>query len=257
MNNTNILKEYEDFMQTSKVYPQDKLPITYPALGLNGEAGEVAEKVKKCWRDNDGVFNDYTKKEILKELADTLWYIWACADDMGYTLEDVLQTGIIKVKERKETNTVHGNGDNREKKKESFIANTPVELPIQTEESIDNLPKRILAVTTDSFDELKELQYKMEFINRSSKVDLTIIQHITKNKEVHNEVHIYKGKFKGIGRLDSAIFIQLENENDINEIIEIVNKTDISKDILNYYELMINETRINYPKVREVPLVYM
>ena len=113
--NNNILKEYEDFMQTSKVYPVDKLPITYPALGLNGEAGEVAEKVKKCWRDNDGVFDGNIKRSILKELADTLWYIWACADDMGYTLEDVLQTGITKVKERKETNTVHGDGDDREK----------------------------------------------------------------------------------------------------------------------------------------------
>lgn len=253
----NVLKQYEDFMQTSKFYPQDKLPITYPALGLNGEAGEVAEKVKKCWRDNNGIFDDNVKKAILKELADTLWYIWACADDMGYTLEDVLQTGITKVKERKETNTVHGSGDDREKKKESFIASTPVETAIQIEESIDNLPKRILAVTSDSFDELKELQYTMKFINRSDKVDLTIIQHITKNKEVHNEVHTYKGKFKGIGRLDGAIFIQLENENDINEILKIVNETDISKDILNYYELMINEIRINCPKAREVPLIYM
>lgn len=116
LRNFNILTEYEEFMQTSKFYPQDKLPITYPALGLNGEAGEVAEKVKKCWRDNDGVFSEDIKKAILKELADTLWYIWACADDMGYTLEDVFQIGIKKVKERQETNTVHGSGDNREEK---------------------------------------------------------------------------------------------------------------------------------------------
>lgn len=127
----NPVKEYEDFMQTSKFYPQDKLPITYPALGLNGEAGEVAEKVKKCWRDNGGVFTDEIKEAILKELADTLWYIWACADDMGYTLEDVLKIGMQKVKERKETNTIHGNGDDREKKKESFIANTSIEIPVQ------------------------------------------------------------------------------------------------------------------------------
>jgi hypothetical protein len=97
----------------------------------------------------------------------------------------------------------------------------------------------------------------MKFINRSGKVDLTIIQHITKNKEVHNEVHTYKGKFKGIGRIDGAIFIQLENENDIDEILKIVKETDISKDILNYYELMVNEIQINCPKVREVPLIYM
>lgn len=113
--NNMILKEYENFMQTSKFYPQDKLPITYPVLGLNGEAGEAAEKVKKCWRDNNGIFDDNIKQAIMKELADTLWYIWAAADDMGYTLEDVLKIGMQKVKERQETNTVHGSGDDREK----------------------------------------------------------------------------------------------------------------------------------------------
>jgi len=251
--NNNVLKQYEDFMQTSKFYPQDKLPITYPALGLNGEAGEVAEKVKKCWRDNNGIFDDNVKKAILKELADTLWYIWACADDMGYTLEDVLQTGIIKVKERKETNTVHGNGDDREKKVEKYEAVVSNNTTVEIEESFDKLPKRILAITTDIWEELKELQYKMKYVNHTDKIELTIVEHISNNKETHNNIHIYKGKFKGIGRMDGAIFIQLENENDISEILEIINETDIS----NYYELMINETRVNCPKAREVPLIYM
>ncbi len=107
-----ILKEYETFMKSSKVY--DCLPIIYPILGLNGEAGEAAEKVKKCLRDNNQIFDDKTKYAIKKELADVLWYIWAAADDMGCSLEDIMKIGIIKVKERQETNTVHGNGDNRE-----------------------------------------------------------------------------------------------------------------------------------------------
>jgi NTP pyrophosphatase (non-canonical NTP hydrolase) len=107
------IKEYEDFMSTSKVY--HCLPIVYPILGMNGEAGEAAEKAKKCLRDNDGIFGCQIKQEILKELADVLWYIWAAADDMGYTLEDVMNIGMKKVKERQETNTVHGTGDNREK----------------------------------------------------------------------------------------------------------------------------------------------
>lgn len=106
------VKEYEDFMSTSKVY--DCLPIVYPILGMNGEAGEAAEKVKKCLRDKNGIFNNNIKQNILKELADVLWYIWATADDMGFTLEDVMKTGIKKVKSRQETNTVHGSGDNRE-----------------------------------------------------------------------------------------------------------------------------------------------
>ena len=113
------IKEYEDIMSTSKVY--NSLPIIYPILGMNGEAGEAAEKVKKCLRDNNGVFGGQIKQDILKELADVLWYIWAAADDMGYTLEDVMKTGIKKVKERQETNTVHGSGDNREEKQSEFF----------------------------------------------------------------------------------------------------------------------------------------
>lgn len=106
------VKEYEDFMSTSKVY--DCLPIIYPILGMNGEAGEAAEKVKKCLRDNNGVFGGQIKKDLMKELADVLWYVWATADDMGFTLEDVMEIGVQKVKERQATNTVHGSGDNRE-----------------------------------------------------------------------------------------------------------------------------------------------
>ena len=113
LKNFHILEQYEDFMSTSKIY--DCLPIIYPILGMNGEAGEAAEKVKKCLRDNAGIFDTQIKYEILKELADVLWYIWAAADDMGYTLEDVILTSMKKVKERQETNTVHGNGDDREK----------------------------------------------------------------------------------------------------------------------------------------------
>ena len=107
------VKEYEQFMSTSKVY--DCLPIIYPVLGLNGEAGEAAEKVKKCLRDNNGKFDEETKEAIKKELADVLWYIWATADDMNIGLAEIMEIGIKKVKERQETHTVHGNGDNREK----------------------------------------------------------------------------------------------------------------------------------------------
>lgn len=108
-----MLEKYDNFMSTSKVY--DCLPIIYPILGLNGEAGEAAEKVKKCLRDNNGKFDEETKYAIKKELADVLWYIWAAADDMNTSLDEIMSIGIKKVKERQETNTVHGSGDNREK----------------------------------------------------------------------------------------------------------------------------------------------
>ena len=108
------VKEYENIIQYSKIYPQG-LSVIYPVIGLNGEAGEVAEKVKKALRDNGGVFGGETRKAILKELADVVWYVWATADDLGYSLKDVLKTGADKFIERKNTNTLHGEGDDREK----------------------------------------------------------------------------------------------------------------------------------------------
>jgi NTP pyrophosphatase (non-canonical NTP hydrolase) len=226
-------------MQTSKDYPVDKLSITYPALGLNREAGEVAEKVKKCWRDNGGVFDDYTKKAILKELADTLWYIWACADDMGYTLKDVLQTGITKVRERQETNTIHGNGDDREKNQKVFIGNTNANI-VEIEESLDKLPKRILSINSNDFDSLKRAKYEMSYISKHAKVILKV-DNVT-----------YNAKFKGVGRMDGSILLQLENENDIDTIIKA-----IDNDYNSPGNLSINDIRMICPRASELPILYM
>ena len=87
--------------------------IVYPALGLCGEAGEVAEKVKKVLRDNDGVFTDEIKLEIAKELGDVLWYISALSNDIGYSLEQVALMNNQKLISRKERGVISGEGDNR------------------------------------------------------------------------------------------------------------------------------------------------
>lgn len=87
--------------------------IIYPTLGLAGEAGEVAEKVKKVLRDKGGIFDEETKKQILLEISDTLWYINALANDLGYNLEEVMLANIDKLESRKERGVIHGNGDNR------------------------------------------------------------------------------------------------------------------------------------------------
>lgn len=113
----------------------------YFALGLTGEAGEVADKLKKFWRDtyykyatetnnaNVGtkISSDdiviaaarrmmtYTDRDaIRKELGDTLWYIAAIADSLGMKLSEVAYQNLSKCKKRVETGTIHGEGDNRE-----------------------------------------------------------------------------------------------------------------------------------------------
>jgi len=87
--------------------------VIYPTLGLCGEAGEVAEKVKKVLRDKGGVFSDETKTELAKELGDVLWYIANIANDLGINLEDVAAGNIAKLESRRQRNLIHGEGDNR------------------------------------------------------------------------------------------------------------------------------------------------
>ena len=87
--------------------------IIYPTLGLCGEAGEVAEKVKKVLRDKGGVFDAETTIAIKFEISDVLWYIANIANDLGISLDDVAAANIEKLKSRRERNVIHGEGDNR------------------------------------------------------------------------------------------------------------------------------------------------
>ena len=105
-------KEYQEVAITTAKY-DNSLKVIYPALGLCGEAGEVAEKVKKIYRDKNGLFDSATITEIKKELGDVLWYISQISNDLGINLEDVAQSNIDKLLSRKERNVINGNGDNR------------------------------------------------------------------------------------------------------------------------------------------------
>jgi NTP pyrophosphatase (non-canonical NTP hydrolase) len=87
--------------------------IIYPALGMNGEAGEVAEKIKKVLRDKKGEFSDESKLEIAKEIGDVIWYCSALANDIGYTLDQIFSINIDKFESRRSRNVLSGNGDNR------------------------------------------------------------------------------------------------------------------------------------------------
>jgi NTP pyrophosphatase (non-canonical NTP hydrolase) len=68
-------KDYQKKSRKTAIYPNKGNDLTYPGLGLVNEAGEVAGKIKKVIRDQEGVLNDENKKEIGKELGDVLWYI--------------------------------------------------------------------------------------------------------------------------------------------------------------------------------------
>ena len=82
----------------------------YPTLGLAGEAGEVAEKVKKVLRDNGGEFDAAAVAAIQKELGDVLWYVARLATELGLDLEDVASHNLAKLADRKARDQLHGGG---------------------------------------------------------------------------------------------------------------------------------------------------
>lgn len=107
------LDYYQMAAQQTAVYPTLGHPIVYPALGLAGEAGEVAEKVKKLCRDRDGVIDPEFKTLLKKELGDVLWYVSEVARQAGLTLSEVAEHNIEKLNSRKERGVLHGSGDER------------------------------------------------------------------------------------------------------------------------------------------------
>jgi len=243
------VKEYGDFMSTSKVY--SKLPIIYPILGMNGEAGEAAEKVKKCLRDNNGEFDEHIKQDLLKELADVLWYIWATADDMNHTLEDVMHIGMKKVKERQETNTVHGTGDNREESRPIDFNNHEdilsegydADFPEYSNNYIESKTPRSIIKLLGDFDSLKKISYKLLY---SHKKDVHIIL------KDHNEQFEYDGKFMGLGRLDGGLLIKLNDESKTKELIENIHD-NVSG--LPYYMCEINGDLLLERRAELIPII--
>lgn len=106
------INEYQKAALTTAVYPEDKR-IIYPALGMCGEAGEVADKVKKVIRDNNQNFTNDRKREIAKEIGDVLWYCATLSHDLGFSLEEVAQMNIDKLASRQRRVKLSGSGDNR------------------------------------------------------------------------------------------------------------------------------------------------
>lgn len=106
-------KEYQKKSRKTAVYPEADNNFIYPTLGLAGESGEVAEKIKKVIRDKGGVIDEETKKEIEKELGDVLWYVSQIASELGLDLNNVAEKNIEKLYSRMDRGVLNGNGDNR------------------------------------------------------------------------------------------------------------------------------------------------
>ena len=102
--------EYQKIARSTAVYPEE-YKVVYPALGLCGEAGEVADEIKKTV-GGDRPLEEVTGN-IADELGDVLWYLAILADDLEVDLEDVAKWNVDKLQRRMKSNKIKGDGDNR------------------------------------------------------------------------------------------------------------------------------------------------
>lgn len=106
--------EYQKHALTTAIYNGNKmLDVCHWALGLSGESGEIAEKLKKIIRDHGADPSKINRDDIKKELGDVLWYITALAHELGIDLDDVAQANVLKLSSRLQRGVVTGSGDNR------------------------------------------------------------------------------------------------------------------------------------------------
>lgn len=82
-------------------------------LGLVGESGEVAEKIKKILRNNNGLMSDEERADVMKELGDVLWYLSVLSSYLGYDLDKVARTNLDKLADRNKRGVLKSKGDNR------------------------------------------------------------------------------------------------------------------------------------------------
>lgn len=106
-------EEYQALAKRTAIYPDIGRNFVYPTLGLAGEAGELANKVKKIIRDDGGIARPERVEEIEKELGDVLWYIAQLSTEFGLKLDDVASMNIEKLSSRLEQGKITGSGDNR------------------------------------------------------------------------------------------------------------------------------------------------
>jgi NTP pyrophosphatase (non-canonical NTP hydrolase) len=106
------LSEYQRESRRTAEYPREAW-LAYPALGLSGEAGEVAEHVKKAIRDDAGKVSEERRAAMSKELGDVLWYVAQLASELELSLDDIAKQNLEKLFSRQARGVLSGSGDDR------------------------------------------------------------------------------------------------------------------------------------------------
>jgi NTP pyrophosphatase (non-canonical NTP hydrolase) len=106
------LSDYQRVSRQTAAYPREAW-LTYPALGLAGEAGEVAEHAKKAIRDDGGRVTPERRAAAAKELGDVLWYVAQLATELDLDLDEIAQANLDKLLSRQQRGVLSGSGDDR------------------------------------------------------------------------------------------------------------------------------------------------
>lgn len=105
--------EYQSISRQTARYPKIGEKFIYPVLGLVGEAGEVAEKVKKLMRNDGGHIDEEFKRLLKKELGDVLWYLSQIASEFDLSFDEVARHNLDKVLDRQARGVIESKGDER------------------------------------------------------------------------------------------------------------------------------------------------
>ncbi len=106
------LSEYQRLSRRTAEYPREAW-LSYPALGLAGEAGEVAEHAKKAIRDDGGTISGERRAAMAKELGDVLWYVAQLTSELELDLNEIAEENLAKLLSRQRRGVLSGSGDER------------------------------------------------------------------------------------------------------------------------------------------------
>ncbi len=107
------LHEYQNKARHTAKYPVIGNRVIYPTLGLTNEAGEVAGKIKKIFRDKGGVISASDREALKAELGDVLWYLAQVATELELSLDEIAAANIAKLLDRQARGKIQGDGDDR------------------------------------------------------------------------------------------------------------------------------------------------
>src|SRR3989304_679374 len=102
------IRTYQTQSRTTAKYPAIGHGVIYPTLGLTNEAGEVAGKIKKIFRDKDGVIGAAEREALKAELGDVLWYLAQVCTELGLSLDEVAEANLAKLLDRQARGKIKG-----------------------------------------------------------------------------------------------------------------------------------------------------